>query len=676
MKSPISHAQLDWNDSGTPVSEHFDDVYFSNVNGLEESRYVFLQQNQLPNRWLDFGHRRFVIAETGFGTGLNFLAAWQQFDQFRQQNPNAAVSELHFISFEKYPVSLKDLRKAHQAWPELKPYAEQLQAHYPIAMPDCHRLVLDQGRITLDLWFGDIHDSIPQMPRPETGLVDAWFLDGFAPSKNPDMWNPRLFSAMAQLAKADATCATFTAAGFVRRGLIEAGFEMKKVKGFGTKREMLAGHLKQRLDGGNRDPWLPANPATSSESIAIIGGGIASAMLAQALLRRKQRVTLYCQHPKVAQGASGNQQGAVYPLLNQEHNNIARFFSSAFLYAKQQYQQLSDSVNFAHQWCGVTQLMWNDKASKKLSPVAELGFPLEMVTAHNAEQTRQVSGIELSCASLHYPLGGWLSPKELTRGLIEECVAQGLVVYYNCEVTELEAADKGWQLTTCTRREGRDDMENRVHHDTVIIANGHQFDHFKPSHDLPLGKVKGQVSHIPTTPALAQLQNVLCYDGYLTPAHPATNQHCIGASYDRHRLDTDFDPIAQAQNRQRLIDCLPEQDWPNEVDSQGNQSRQAIRCVSRDHLPFVGHISEREQAEQAFTAQCDRLPYHDNLFALLGLGSRGISSAPLLAELLASQICGDPLPLPKAVLEALHPSRMWIRKLRKGKAITVKPSKT
>ncbi len=676
MKSPISHAQLEWNDSGTPVSEHFDDVYFSNLNGLEESRYVFLQQNQLPNRWLDFGHRRFVIAETGFGTGLNFLAAWQQFDLFRQQNPTAQVSELHFISFEKYPVSLSDLKKAHQAWPELKPYAEQLQAHYPIAMPDCHRLVLDQGRITLDLWFGDIHDAMPQIPRPQSGLVDAWFLDGFAPSKNPDMWNPTLFSAMAKLAKTEATCATFTAAGFVRRGLVDAGFDMKKVKGFGTKREMLAGLLKHRVDLGNGDSWLPNDPMTQKGSIAVIGGGIASAMLVQSLLRRNQRVTLYCQDPKAAQGASGNQQGAVYPLLNPEHNDIARFFSSAFLYAKQQYQQASERFDFAHQWCGVTQLMWNDKASKKLAPIADIGFPEAMVTAHNREQTCQTTGLELPCSSLHYPLGGWISPKVFTRELIAQCVLQGLDVHYDCQVTELEQDGQGWQLTLATQGDDSPNQQNRVYHDAVIIANGHQFDRFKFSQDLPLGKVKGQVSHIPTTSTLSQLKQVLCYDGYLTPAHPASARHCIGASYDRHHIDTDFDPLAQQQNRQRLIDCLPEQSWPQEINSEENLSRQGIRCVSRDHLPFVGHISNLTQVEDAFSQQKSHLPYHENLYALLGLGSRGISSAPLLAELLASQICGDPLPLPIGVLQRLHPSRMWVRKLRKGKAITVKPCNT
>ncbi len=179
----IKNAELGWNEAGTPVSDQFDDVYFSNVNGLEETRYVFLKQNHLPERWQEFDQRRFVIGETGFGTGLNFLAVWHWFTEFRREYPEATLKELHFVSFEKYPLSKADLEKAHQSWPELAEFAEKLQQHYPAAVPECHRIVLEDGAITLDLWFGDIKDCIPLVPYAEQGLIDAWFLDGFAPSK-------------------------------------------------------------------------------------------------------------------------------------------------------------------------------------------------------------------------------------------------------------------------------------------------------------------------------------------------------------------------------------------------------------------------------------------------------------------------------------------------------------
>lgn len=667
----ITNAQLGWNDAGTPVSDQFDDVYFSNVNGLEETRYVFLHQNHLPQRWQDYEDRRFVIGETGFGTGLNFLAVWQWFNEFRQQNPNAPLKELHFVSFEKYPLSKEDLVKAHQAWPELAEYAEKLQKHYPIAVPECHRIVLEDGAVTLDLWFGDIKDCMPNVPVAEQGIIDVWFLDGFAPSKNPEMWNQDLFNGMAKMAKAECTCATFTAAGFVRRGLIEAGFEMKKVKGFGTKRDMIAGTLKERLPLTNFKPWFDRSSSTSTDSVAIIGGGIASATLAKTLVRRGKHVTLYCQDEQAAQGASGNRQGAVYPLLNGSHSGVSRVFAPAFLFARQFVEQAAESVDFDHSWCGVTQLMWGETSQAKLERMLSGNFAPELITKLDASQTSEKMGLSIDVGSVHYPLGGWLCPAQLTQGLIDSLSeSEFFSVRFNSKVDELQWDESNQQWTITTNGQP-------FNHDTVIVANGHQFGDIAQTADIPLGQVKGQVSHIPTTEQLSQLKTVLCYDGYMTPVNPNNGQHCIGASYDRNHLDYEFDPAAQQDNGDKLRKCIPNQAWPEQVDTSGNQSRQGIRCVSRDHLPFIGNVGGLEETKAVYkdlqkTKQQDaaKVPHYPNLFCMLGLGSRGLSSAPLLAETLASQISGDPLPLPVDVLEQLHPSRMWVRKLRKGKAIT------
>lgn len=142
-----------------------------------------------------------MVAESGFGTGLNFLTLWQAFDQFREAHPQAQLQRLHFISFEKFPLTRADLALAHQHWPELAPWAEQLQAQWPLPLPGCHRLLLDEGRVTLDLWFGDINELTSQLDDSLNQKVDAWFLDGFAPAKNPDMWTQNLFNAMARLAR-------------------------------------------------------------------------------------------------------------------------------------------------------------------------------------------------------------------------------------------------------------------------------------------------------------------------------------------------------------------------------------------------------------------------------------------------------------------------------------------
>lgn len=669
--SSISHAQLGWNEAGTPVSDQFDDVYFSNVNGLAETRYVFLEQNHLPQRWHNDDQRRFVIAETGFGTGLNFLAVWQAFVAFRQSNPDATLQELHFISFEKYPLSKQDLIQAHQSWPELAEFAQKLHKHYPLAIPECQRIVLDEGRITLDLWFGDIKDCLPKVATQEQGLVDAWFLDGFAPSKNPEMWNQNLFEGMAKLAKSDCTCATFTAAGFVRRGLIDAGFAMQKVKGFGTKREMIAGRLNHKQPYTNIAPEFRSEATRNLQDVAIIGGGVASATLAMTLARRGIAVTLYCKDESPAQGASGNRQGAVYPLLSGDHNAVSRVFAPAFLFARQFIEQAAEHVTFDHDWCGVTQLMWDDKATQKLTSMLDGDFPHELVHGLSAQHTDQQVGVPIGKASVHYPLGGWLCPAELTQGLLSELEQQGkLTTHYNSPIDGLTwlPETQQWQLQCC---------DNTFTHQCVVIASGHQFDSVTQTADLPLGKVQGQVSHIPTTDTLRKIKHVLCYDGYMTPVSLQNHHHCIGASYNRQQLDAEFDPQAQHDNAQKLRHCLPEQTWPLEVDVSGNQSRQGVRCVSRDHLPFVGNVGElatitEQYHDLAHQEQAKPIALYPQLYAFVGLGSRGLSSAPLMAELLASQMCGDPQPLGVDLLEHLHPCRMWVRKLRKGKALTQK----
>ncbi|MGF1684934.1 bifunctional tRNA (5-methylaminomethyl-2-thiouridine)(34)-methyltransferase MnmD/FAD-dependent 5-carboxymethylaminomethyl-2-thiouridine(34) oxidoreductase MnmC [Photobacterium minamisatsumaniensis] len=687
----IANAVLDWNDSGTPVSNDFDDVYFSNANGLEETRYVFLKQNGLPERWHDFDRRRFVVAETGFGTGLNFLAVWQWFKAFRQANPDATTKELHFISFEKFPVTKADLIKAHESWPELAEFAEQLHTHYPPAVADCQRIVLEDGMITLDLWFGDIKDCMPQVWTNEQGIVDTWFLDGFAPSKNPEMWNQDLFNGMAKLARVGCTTATFTAAGFVRRGLIEAGFEMSKVKGFGTKRDMLAGSVVERKHGTNTKPWYARQPAlmqNSHDDIAIIGGGVASATTALSLARRGVNVTIYCADELPAEGASGNRQGAVYPLLNGSNDALSRFFAPAFLYARQFVEQAALKKAFAHSWCGVTQLAWSESATSKLDKMLSGGFPEALIRQLDTEQTQTITGVTTGHSSVNYPLGGWLCPQALTRALLELAIETGhLTLKTRTDICKLESSEskrnegtsedtdegsQSWRLT--------DTQQKQYQHQCVIVANGHRFAEFEQTETIPAYSVRGQVSHVPTNDALSQLKTVLCYDGYLTPVN--TNEsgfsgtHCIGASYRRSSTDLTFSNDEHNNNKQRLVNCLPDVSWPADIDMSDHQARAGVRCASRDHLPFVGDVCQYDNLIAQYADLRDNqdsaqpVPVYPNLYAMVGLGSRGLSSAPLLGELLASQLCGDPLPLPNDVLDALHPGRMWVRRLVRGKQLS------
>ena len=245
-------AQLDWDDNGQPLSRAYGDVYFSRASGLAETHHVFLDGNQLPRRFAALpAGGRLCIGETGFGTGLNFLCAWRQFQALAP-----ADARLHFVSVEKYPLRRDDLARALALWDELRPWSEQLLAQYHAIHPGFQRLLFDGGRVVLTLLVGDVLETLPELD----ARIDAWFLDGFSPAKNPEMWTEPLFAELARLAAPGATLATFTSAGFVRRGLIAAGFAMQRVKGFGQKREMLVGEFQGQPQGAAK-PWYARPPA-------------------------------------------------------------------------------------------------------------------------------------------------------------------------------------------------------------------------------------------------------------------------------------------------------------------------------------------------------------------------------------------------------------------------------
>lgn len=583
---------------------------------------------------------------------------------FLEQAPlSGNGSRLHFISVEKYPLTQADLRKALAAWPELAPLSQPLIDQWPLPVSGCHRLLFADGRIRLDLWFGDIKEMLPQVPHPATGLVDAWYLDGFSPAKNPEMWTQDLFDDLARLARPDATLSTFTCAGFVRRGLIAAGFAMKKVKGHGSKREMLAGVREGKVPQQSIAPWY-ARPAGREGEVLIIGGGIASAMTALSLVERGRHVTLLCEDGEPASGASGNRQGALYPLLNGEHDTLSRFYSLAFGFARNRLLALAKHHPVAFSLCGVTQLGYDDKSAAKLAKMSQGPFPPELMYPLSAVEVEQVVGLPCDADGVSYPLGGWLCPAELTRAAIRVAQASGrLEVVLNAAVTRIAEEADGWRVES---RDGR-----QWHAPNLVAAAGHQLPALLPFAELPLYPVRGQVSHVPTTTGLSQLKTVLCYDGYLTPAH--NGAHCIGASYGRNQTDLAYRADEQEQNRARLQACLPDQTWPAEVDVSGNQARVGVRCASRDHLPVAGPVARLAAlADHDVNAPADQqsaLPLHAGLYVQGALGSRGLCSAPLCGELLASEICGDPLPLAADLLEALHPARYWVRRLRRGKPL-------
>lgn len=658
----IRHAKIEFNDSGTPVAQDFDDVYFSNDNGLLESNYVFFEQNNIPARWQTHDKRHFVIAETGFGTGLNFLNTWRNFEQ---QN-NKQIEQLHFISFEKFPIEQQALAQALKAWPELAKYSEQLVANYPTAMAGCHRLSFDNGKVLLDLWFGDIQDTLPQLCFNQHGIVDAWYLDGFAPSKNPDMWQQSLFNNMANLGRPDCTFATFTAAGFVRRGLIEAGFDVQKVKGYGRKREMIVGQLITANDKHTYTEYFARPPVTES-NIAIIGGGIASSSLMYALAKRNIATTLFCKDNALAMGASHNHQGAVYPNLQADFNSISEFYAHSFYYAKRTYQQLNLSgYSFAHDWCGVMLHGVTPEKAAVQQRLAEKGnWPKTLIHAVTSEAANTITGIKADYSGLFMPEAGWVSPPQLVNAMATAAnELKKQTTHLNTRITEINKDEQGYTLV--------DDSQTCYGpFKQVIVTCGELSKYFKQTSDIPIQAVRGQVTRVTANEKSSPLNTVLCHKGYFTPQFEMT--HCMGATFEKNSESREISQSDNTKNLTQLTSFYPDQLGINEQSMQS--AKAAIRCCTPDHMPLVGELADKAQLVESFAPlrqgkHYGFTPYQsqfDDLYIFTGFGARGLCTVPLCAEMLVAELCDEPQPVPTHISELVHPNRFVVRDLKRNK---------
>ncbi len=662
----IQHAKIHFNQENTPVSDKFDDVYFSNQDGLAETHYVFLEGNQLWERWVNYQEAHFVIAETGFGTGLNFFAVTTLFREFRQKHPDSPLKRLYFTSFEKYPLPLDALQQAHLAYPKFSHLAQHLQQYWLNPIQGCYRFHFDET--SLDLWFGDVAENLPQLGDYMNSKIDAWFLDGFAPSKNPDMWNEQLYQQMFRFTKPQGTFATFTAASAVRKGLENAGFNIKKRKGFGKKRECLSGQKTQEKPTALSAPWFHSQPANlNKQDIAIIGGGIASLCTAISLVKRGAKITIYCEAEQTALNASGNKQGAFYPQLSDDNERNIRFYIHAFAYGHQFLQwAIQQQIEFEHEFCGVALCAYNEKAESKLNKIAKLNLPSDLYQSLNQTELSEKVGLPLPFGGGFIPQGAWLAPRQLVQHTFAFLEKQGIQIKTLQKVTALSQTENGWQITTA---------ENKTFcHEVVVLANGHKLTEFEQTQKLPLYPVRGQVSQIPTSEKLLKLKTVLCYDGYLTPVDQAKTSHCIGASHVRDNATREFSLTEQQENQQKIQQNIPEE-WTKEVDTSGNLARIGVRCSVRDLTPLMGAVphfsAQQTQYHNLFNLRRRKQPIeqaenYPNLYLIGALGSRGLTSAPFLGETLASLIYGEPLPMSEDLIHNLMPNRSWVRRWLKG----------
>ncbi|MFT6269678.1 MAG: tRNA 5-methylaminomethyl-2-thiouridine biosynthesis bifunctional protein [Alphaproteobacteria bacterium] len=722
VETTITPANIYLDENNTPASQKYGDVYFFTQNGAQETDYVFINGNDLVNRWRHYDSDYFCIAETGFGTGLNFFRSARYFQHFRQTYPHHRLTKLVFISTEKNPLRKNDAASIIEQWKQddfltgasheatnYIDYSKVWIEQYPVPVAGIHRRHFSlntkdcKGELVLDLHYGDATDAFAQIQKEPLGLVDAWFLDGFAPSKNSSIWTQALYEQMASLSKSTCTFATFTSAGAVKRGLQSAGFEVRKQKAFGRKREMLLGTFTgnpQPLECAARSekiekkstkidkqqaPYFARSSLASDSNdkhITIVGNGIAGAIMALKLTQRGKQVNLLWQGELPSDCASGNPIGGFYPQLNAQNNTASQIQLHSFLYASEFYKALHTLQPFSHEWCGALQIAFNDNTQARLSKLDSANlWPKEVAHLVNPEQATNIANIPIPYSCLHIPNAGWIKPPSLVQACLTLAQASGLLTLQNnTQLVSYECTDKdGIQL----RLKSSGDPSQHIlptkvlNTHALVLAMGSGSESIT-KHVIPLRLTRGQVEMVSSNypvksdSVLARLQTLLCHKGYFTPA--ADGFHALGSTYIKNDTSCDTRDEETDINFAMHIQSIKHASWQNELQqarlNPNNYARAAVRCSSPDHLPVVGAMPNESQFQElaelykALPLHRYPIPSNDkNVYLLTGLGSRGLTTAPLMAEILVSQMLGEAMPMAKPLLDAINPNRFIVRSL-------------
>ena len=525
-------AELDWTADGAPRSTRFDDIYFSRDDGLSETRAVFLDGCGLPDAWI--GRRRFTVAETGFGAGLNILAL---LDLWRRTRPPGG--RLSIFSVEAYPLTREEAARALAPWPELADLASLLIRRWPRRAPGFHRLDLAELDATLDLAVGEAQWGVETW----SGEADAWFLDGFAPARNPEMWRPGVLQAIVARSAPRARLATFTVAGGVRRGLQAAGFQVEKRPGHGAKRERLEASL------GGEATAEPEPPA-----VAIIGAGIAGAALARAF--RAQGVRPVVVDAGDDSAASDNPAALVTPALDAGGGPRALLYAQAFARAVDLYQALGDAAVIGR---GVEQRIRAERDPARFEAVLESGLFAE-------------GALTPTAAGLLIEEGLVIRPGAVARAWLDGCER------VTARVQRLERAEGRWRL------HGADGVIAEA--DVVVVAAGMGSGALIGG-EAAFTPVRGQASW-----ALGlDLDQAVAWGGYACPMDmDGVRGVLFGATHDRGRTDVEVSPEDHARNLRTLAEGLP--DLAAEAEDRPLHGRAAVRATTFDRMPVAGALDE------------------------------------------------------------------------------------
>ncbi len=656
----MEYTNLIWRD-GQPYSELFDDIYYSSgkseeISGESEFQHVFFKHNGLPERWQ--GRNDFVIAELGFGSGLNCILTIREWLKHCAEIKEDKT--LHYIAIEKYPFSPEAIADLMSRYPELKLFCDELLENYPPAIEASHSRRLFDNRVNMHFKFMDVTDALEK----NSFNVDAWFLDGFSPAKNPDMWSSKLFSIIARNSRAGATCSTYTSAGFVKRNLQKAGFVVSKVKGYGKKRDMLVAKLTEAKPGNTEPasfkykdkPWFepPQLIKTSKKDATIVGAGIAGLSLAYALVQRGWTVSIIDEYGDIQKKATSNPAPIVYPRLSVNHDVDTEFFTAAYCYALYIFKSLQ--VKSKRQFWfddGLLQLMDRRRITEIIN---KFKFNSDFISIVERSVDSVLTEKKDDQVIVEYASAGVVLPGILCDVLKDECGDKLNII--EAEVTRV-IYDDAWQCL----HDSRLIKETEV----LIIANGVDINSLGLPVNFPVEAIRGQVMVLNEGQASRQIKKTLNAEVHITPA--INSRHYLGATYTRNCrnmevCESDNDKLLSSL-RNIYPDIFQQDDY--------HDAWVGFRAMSKDRVPIVGAVPDESffDKEYADISHGNTIKvyqpaaYLDGLYISAAHGSRGFTSSFLSAEVIAAQIVGEPVPVSKDVLNYLHPSRFIVNNLKR-----------
>jgi len=579
--------------NNTLFSEEFDDLYSSAKGAVAECNHVFIKGNNLNERFENLGENsKFYIGEIGFGIGINFLTTCKSWLDHTKQN-----QVLEFYSFDKYLFRLSDFKTLNVSCPDLKEYISELERNYPRNIQGAQKISLFGGRIILNLIIGEIDNTQEYIKLMDK--VDAWYFDGFSPSKNPDLWSIKLFKCIHKSCHENTTFSTYTSSGLVKNNLTESGFNHSRAMGFSDKRHMLKGTV---------DTQLKKN--TSNTKVAVIGSGIAGCVLSYTLAKKGIEVDLYEKSDSICSGASSHELLVTYPRLSAHDTAFGSFTLHSYIFATNFYKQLKTDT-----WkkTGVIILNHDAATEKRQSSLLEKRADGEIYRYIDPDEASEISGIDIKLNGLIYEDAGYILPEEMCKFLIE---SPKINIFTSSHIKSIKKNREVFNLNI---------GKKKFEYHNVCVCAGSETANIVDIDGISIKR--GQVTHIESLDNISRIKLPICAKGYISPR--VNNIHLVGSSYSDSE-DTDLSEEEHLYNLNNLKLVIDEE--MNVITGQTGH-----RAVSKDHMPVVG--------------------MKDGIYINTCHGSRASVTAPISAEIIASMIVDEAPPLMGRELESLSPER-------------------